>query len=55
MIEFDLKKVLEGNASDILLADGDVLYVPVSYKKVYSLRALEAMIGVGTGIAIYRP
>jgi polysaccharide export outer membrane protein len=55
VFEFDLKKVLEGNASDILLADGDVLYVPVSNKKVYSLRALEAMIGVGTGLAIYRP
>ena len=54
VIEFDLKKVLNGNASDILLADGDVLYVPVSNKKVYGLRALEAMIGVGTGFAIYR-
>ena len=33
MIEFDLKKVLQGKASDMLLADGDVLYVPVSNKK----------------------
>lgn len=55
VIEFDLKKVLEGHASDILLADGDVLYVPVSNKKVYGLRAIEAMIGVATGLAIYRP
>jgi len=53
MFQFDLKKVLEGEAADMLLADGDVLYVPVSYKKVYSLRALEAMIAVGTGFAIY--
>lgn len=55
VIEFDLKKVLEGNASDMLLADGDVLYVPVSYKKVYGVKAIEAMIAVGTGLAIYRP
>lgn len=55
MIQFDLKKVLEGKASDMLLADGDVLYVPVSNKKVYGMRALEAMIAVGTGFAIYRP
>jgi polysaccharide export outer membrane protein len=49
----DLKKVFKGEAPDVLLADGDILYIPVSYKKVYSLRALEAMISVGTGVAIY--
>jgi polysaccharide export outer membrane protein len=49
----DLKKVLKGESPDLLLADGDILYVPVSNKKVYSLRALEAMISVGTGLAIY--
>ena len=37
----------------MLLADGDILYVPVSYKKVYSLRMIEAAIGVATGLAIY--
>ena len=36
------------------MADGDILYIPVSNTKVYSLRALEAAIGVGTGVAIYR-
>ena len=50
----DLKKILKGDSSDPLLADGDILYVPVNYKKVYSLRAIEAMISVGTGVAIYR-
>jgi len=54
VIEFDLKKILKGEASDMLLADGDVLYVPVSNTKVYSLRALEAIIGVGSQIAIYK-
>jgi polysaccharide biosynthesis/export protein len=49
----DLKKILKGEGPDVLLADGDILYVPVSYKKVYSLRAIEAMISVGTGVAIY--
>jgi len=53
-IELDLKKVLNGDRSDFLMADGDILYVPISNKKVYSLRALEAAISVGTGIAIYR-
>ncbi len=50
----DLKNVLHGKASDPLLADGDILYVPVSYKKVYTLRGIEAMIGVGSQTAIYK-
>jgi polysaccharide export outer membrane protein len=53
-IDLDLKKVLNGQSADLLMADGDVLYVPVSYKKVYSLRAIDAAIGVGSGIAVYR-
>jgi polysaccharide biosynthesis/export protein len=55
VMQFDLKKILKGEASDMLLADGDILYVPVSYTKVYSLRMIEAAIGVATGLAIYRP
>jgi polysaccharide biosynthesis/export protein len=50
----DLKKILTGNASDPLLADGDILYVPVSYKKVYTLRGIEAIIGIGSELAIYK-
>ena len=53
-IDLDLKKVLNGQSSDLLMADGDILYIPVSYKKVYSLRAIEAAIGIGSQIAIYR-
>jgi polysaccharide export outer membrane protein len=49
----DLKKILKGEGPDVLLADGDILYIPVSYKKVYSLRAIEAMISVGSAVAIY--
>jgi polysaccharide export outer membrane protein len=49
----DLKQILKGDASDLLLADGDILYVPVSYKKVYTLRGIEALIGVGSQAAIY--
>ena len=53
-IEVDLKKTLKGDGSDFLMADGDILYIPVSNKKVYSLRAIEAMIGVGSQVTIYR-
>jgi polysaccharide export outer membrane protein len=53
-IDLDLKKILNGEGSDLLLADGDILYIPVSNKKVYSLRAIDAAIGVGSGIAVYK-
>jgi len=53
-IDLDLKKILKGEGSDLLMADGDILYVPISNKKVYGLRALEAMIGVGTQVTIYK-
>ncbi len=52
--DLDLHKILSGGASDPLLADGDILYVPVSNKKVYTLRAIEAMFGIGTQITIYK-
>jgi len=51
---FDLKKVLKGQSPDVLLADGDILYIPVSYRKVYTLRAIEAMISVGSSVTIYK-
>jgi len=54
MIEFSLKNVLNGKASDPLLSDGDVLYVPLSNKKLYTLRGIEAAIGAASGIAVYR-
>jgi polysaccharide biosynthesis/export protein len=54
MIEFSLKKVLNGKASDPLLSDGDVLYVPLSNMKLYTLKGIEAAIGAASGIAIYR-
>jgi polysaccharide export outer membrane protein len=52
--QIDLKKILAGRGADPLMADGDILYVPVSYKKVYSLRAIEAIIGLGSQVAVYR-
>jgi polysaccharide export outer membrane protein len=54
LYKLDLKKILTGSASDLLLADGDILYVPVSYKKVYTLRGIEALIGVGSQAAVYK-
>lgn len=54
LIPVDVKKIFEGKAPDIQLYADDVLFVPHSGFKVGSRRAIEAAIGVSTGILIYR-
>jgi polysaccharide export outer membrane protein len=53
-IPVDLKKILEGKAPDMPLYANDILFIPSSAAKSASRRAIEAAIGVGTGVAIYR-
>jgi len=54
-IHVDLKRLLEGKAVDIPLADNDILFVPVSGTRQAVSRTVEAGINIGTGIAIWRP
>lgn len=54
-IHVDLKRLLEGKAADIALADNDILFVPVSGTKQAVSRTVETGINIGTGIAIWRP
>lgn len=53
-IPVDVEQILAGKAPDIRLAGNDVLFIPQSGAKVTVRRAIEAAIGVGTGLAIYR-
>lgn len=53
-IPVDLKKVMAGRGEDIQLLPGDILFIPGSNVKRASLRAIEAAIQVGTGIAVWR-
>jgi polysaccharide biosynthesis/export protein len=53
-IPADLNKILSGKSPDVQLYANDILFVPNSTAKSVSLRALEAAIQVGTGVAIYR-
>ena len=50
----NLKKVLYGGGPDMLLTDGDILYVPVSLRKQYQFQALDAAIGAATSYAIFK-
>jgi polysaccharide export outer membrane protein len=50
----DVKGVLAGKKTDIALRGDDILFVPGSAGKKASLRAVEAAIQTGTGMAIWR-
>ncbi len=53
-IPIDIPKVFAGKAPDVQLYANDVLFVPHSGFKVGSRRAIEAAIGITSGMLIYR-
>jgi polysaccharide biosynthesis/export protein len=53
-IPLDIRRILEGNSADLRLEAGDILFIPSNGAKKATLRAVEAVIQVGTGVAIYR-
>jgi len=54
-IALNLRRILNGQSSDASLLPEDILFIPGSASKKAGLRALEAAIQIGTGVAIYRP
>ena len=53
-IPVDVDKIFAGKSPDVLLFANDVLYIPRSGVKVTARRAMEAAIGITSGILIYR-
>ncbi len=53
-LKVDLKKILYGGGPDMLLADGDILYVPISQRKVFTQRGIDAAINAASAFALYR-
>jgi polysaccharide export outer membrane protein len=49
----DVKGVLRGKKSDVALRGDDILFIPSSTGKKAALRAIEAAIQTGTGMAIW--
>lgn len=49
-----IKDVIEGKEPDLDLEANDILYIPDSRAKSVLSRSVEAMIQVGTGVAIFR-
>jgi polysaccharide export outer membrane protein len=50
----NLQKVLYGGGPDMLLTDGDILFVPNSLRKEYSQQIFNAVVGTATTYGIYR-
>ncbi len=53
-LKLNLRHIFYGTGPDMLLMDGDILYVPTSLARQYSFAALDAGIGAATGYAIYK-
>jgi polysaccharide biosynthesis/export protein len=49
----DLGKVLYGGGPDMLLTDGDILFVPTSIRKEYTTMIINGAIGAATSYGIY--
>lgn len=52
-IPVDVKKIFAGKAEDVPLYAGDILFIPTSAARSGSRRAVEAILQVATGMAIY--
>lgn len=50
----NVNEILHAKAPDIVMKDGDILYIPVSGKTLAAQQAIATALGVGTAIAIYR-
>ncbi len=50
----NVQKILSGKSQDMQLKANDILFIPDSRVKAIALRAAEALVQTGTGMAIYR-
>jgi len=49
----NVSRILEGRDRDVALQANDILFIPTSIAKTASLRAIEAAVQVGTGVAVF--
>ena len=53
-LHVNVAQILDGRAKDVSLQANDILFIPVSIVKSASIRAMEAAVQAGTGMAIWR-
>lgn len=52
-IPVDVQRILDGRGKDVSLEANDILFIPTNVAKSAALRALEAAVQTGTGLAIW--
>ena len=52
-VDLDLKHILYGKQADVLVSDGDILFVPSSVGKTFLYRGVEAAFGLATSYALF--
>ncbi|KAA6465383.1 hypothetical protein DYQ86_05440 [Acidobacteria bacterium AB60] len=53
-VELSVNRIFKGKAPDIVLKDGDIVWIPTSRGKLVTEQAISSALGIGTSIAIYR-
>jgi len=53
-VAVDVARILSGRAQDLPLKADDILFIPLNGPKMAGMRAAEAAINIGSGIAIWR-
>ena len=53
-VQLDLKRILYGQGPDMLLQDGDIIFVPVSNRKIYTTQAIQAAIGAASQYSLFK-
>ncbi len=52
-VDLDLKHVLYGKQADVMISDGDIVFVPSSVGKTFLYRGIEAAIALSTNFALF--
>jgi polysaccharide biosynthesis/export protein len=52
-LKVNVTRILDGRDKDVALQANDILFIPVSIAKSASIRAMEAAVQAGTGIAVF--
>ena len=53
-ITIPVNLIFKGQAPDVALADGDILYVPTSNARLITEQAITSALGIGTSVIVYR-
>jgi protein involved in polysaccharide export with SLBB domain len=53
-ITIPVNLIYKGQAPDVALIDGDILYVPTSNAKLATEQAIQAALGIGTSVIVYK-